>query len=366
MTNGPADSGNRSVPLDPLAGQRTADDPEFDVFLTGTVFFDIIFTGLDSPPREGREVWAAGMGSSPGGIANLAVACARLGIHTSLATAFGEDHYGDYCRQTLAVGEGVDLTYSRYVTGWHSPVTVSMAYQRDRAMVTHGHQQPDWLAKLVASPPHARAYFADLGTNRPGWIDEAVATGGLVFADIGWDPDEKWDIGRLRDDLRGCHAFTPNSVEAMHYTRTETVEAAVEKLSELVPLPVITDSSRGSVAFDRDSGSIIHADSVLVDALDPTGAGDVFGAGLLVGTLAGWPVEQRLRMANLCAALSVSRFGGALAAPGWGDIAAWHRDQATNDTSLRRDYEFLEDHLPTEPLPELAHAIATLGFRTAR
>ena len=49
------------------------------------------------------------MGSGPGGVANLAVACSRLGLKTSLAAAFGEDLYGDYCRQTLSIQEGVDL-----------------------------------------------------------------------------------------------------------------------------------------------------------------------------------------------------------------------------------------------------------------
>ena len=51
------------------------------------------------------------------------------------------------------------------------------------------------------------------------------------------------------------------------------------------------------------------------EALDPTGAGDVFLAGLVLGTLRGWPLQQRLRFANLVAALSVRDFGGALAAP---------------------------------------------------
>jgi hypothetical protein len=44
----------------------------FDLLLTGTVFQDIIFTGLDSAPVRGTESWARGMGSSPGGIANMA------------------------------------------------------------------------------------------------------------------------------------------------------------------------------------------------------------------------------------------------------------------------------------------------------
>ena len=60
---------------DPLAAVRHDDDPEFDVFLTGTVFFEIVFIGLEAAPKTGTEVWASGMGSGPGGVANLAVAC---------------------------------------------------------------------------------------------------------------------------------------------------------------------------------------------------------------------------------------------------------------------------------------------------
>ncbi|WP_211239704.1 PfkB family carbohydrate kinase [Jiangella gansuensis] len=350
---------------DPLADRREDDGPDLDVFLTGTVFFDIVFTGMEGAPRQGTEVWADGMGSSPGGVANLAVACARLGLRTGLAATFGEDLYGDYCRQTLGVQEGIDLTYSRYVTGWHSPVTVSMVFQRDRAMVTHGHQ-PQALRRLVDQPPQARSCFVDLGADRQPWVDSVAAGGGLVFADIGWDPEDRWDLGRLRENLAGCHAFSPNAVEAMSYTRTDTPEAAAEALAELVPLAVVTNGADGVVAFDRETGRPVHADAVPVQALDPTGAGDVFVAGLMVGTLAGWPLVHSLRLANLGAALSVRHFGGALASPGWGDIALWYREVGSKDPGLAADYEFLERIVPDDALPEVSRAIATLGFRAGR
>ena len=54
------------------------EEPELDLLLAGTVFFDLVFTGFPQQPRPGTEVWTEGMGSSPGGIANLAVAAARL------------------------------------------------------------------------------------------------------------------------------------------------------------------------------------------------------------------------------------------------------------------------------------------------
>ncbi len=343
----------------------SADAPEFDVFLTGTVFFDIIFIGLEAAPQTGTEVWASGMGSGPGGVANLAVACSRLGLKTSLAAAFGEDLYGDYCRQTLSIQEGVDLTYSRYVTGWHSPVTVSVVYERERTMVTHGHIA-EVADQLVRQPPRARVSFIDLGNKRQPWVDTFTDGGGLVFADLGWYPEDRWDVGRLRESLHGCYSFSPNSVEAMSYTRTESPEAALTVLAELVPLAVVTCGADGAIAHHQATGEHVRAPAVQVEALDPTGAGDVFLAGLMVGTVAGWPLEHGLRLANLGAALSVRHFGGALAAPGWADIAAWWNDPGSQDPALIDNYGFLDTILPDDDVPEVSRAIATLGFRSGR
>ena len=50
------------------------------------------------------------MGSCPGGVANQAIAAARLGLRTGLAAAFGDDGYGDYNWKILAGQEHVDLS----------------------------------------------------------------------------------------------------------------------------------------------------------------------------------------------------------------------------------------------------------------
>ena len=80
----PAGSPEEQV-YDPLAALRTPGTPELDVLIWGTVFLDIIFTGLDALPEDGQEVWADGMGSCPGGIANLAVAARPRGLRTARA-----------------------------------------------------------------------------------------------------------------------------------------------------------------------------------------------------------------------------------------------------------------------------------------
>jgi sugar/nucleoside kinase (ribokinase family) len=276
---------------------------EFDVFLSGTVFLDIVFTGMLSPPSGGHEVWTDGMGSSPGGVANLAVACARLGLSTSLAAAFGGDVYGDYCWSLLQDSEGIDLSHSRRFEGWHTPVTVSLAFDEDRAMVTHGHPAPAELNELLLEVPRSRTCFFDAGSPRPIWLDGAIANGSMVFADAGWDSTGSWDIGRMVEQLQGVYAFVPNAAEAMAYTRTETAGAALEVLRDYVPLAVVTTGGGGAFAADAETGETAWVPAIAVDVLDPTGAGDVFLAGLIVGTMQRWPLQQRLRFANLCAGL---------------------------------------------------------------
>ena len=128
---------------DPLAAQRTPEDPPLDVLLSGTVFFDIVFTGIERLPRPGEELWSKGMGSSPGGIANLATAAARLGLRTGLVAGFGDDAYADWMWHTMESEEGIDLSASRRFTDFHSSLTVSIAAQGDRAMTTHGHDLPE-------------------------------------------------------------------------------------------------------------------------------------------------------------------------------------------------------------------------------
>jgi sugar/nucleoside kinase (ribokinase family) len=367
VSTSPPQAWHRHTQVDPLAGLRAPGDPDIDVYLTGTVFLDIVFTGLDSAPVRGTESWARGMGSSPGGVANMATALARLGLRTSLAAAVGDDHYGEYCWDALEQGEHSDLAPSRTVPGWHSPVTVSMAYEGERTMVSHGHEPPPE-EPAPDCPPRARAAVAALVPGRRApWIGQAAKNGTRIFADVGWDDTGLWDLAGLAD-LEHCEAFLPNAEEAMRYTGTTCPRAAAHRLAGHVPLAVVTLGAEGAYAVDGRTGESAEVPAIAVEALDPTGAGDVFVAGFVTGTLAGWPLADRLAFAGLTAALSVQEFGGSLSAPGWAEITAWWRtvqELEGQDPAALARYAFLDVLPPTQeatrPWP-LRRAVPTIGF----
>ncbi len=54
----------------------------------------------------------------------------------------------------------------------------------------------------------------------------------------------------------------------------------------------------------------LHSPGFVVDAVDTTGAGDVFHAGFLFGLLRGWELERILEFANAVAAMKCTQLGG--------------------------------------------------------
>lgn len=355
--------------FDLLAGVRDCHAPGFDVFASGMVFLDIIFAGLPGLPKPGTEIWSEGMASCPGGIANFGIAARRLGLRTSIAGAFGDDDYAEFCWRTLS-DEGVDLSHSKRYPEWHSPVTVSLAVEHDRSMITHGHPAPEPESQMIGTPPATLSVKCDLAEHSvfepSGWVLASRRQGALVMADVGWDPAAGWQP-QVLDNLQHCDVFVPNAVEAMSYTRADSVRVALYELADRVPVAVVTDGANGAHAIDNRTGEEASVPAVVVPELDATGAGDVFSTGFLLGTLAGWPLEQRLDLACLCSALALQQYGGSLAAPGWGDVADWWSELKTTGgddsyhRSLRRRFGFLEEFAPRVERGGRRRATATVA-----
>ncbi|MDZ7802268.1 MAG: PfkB family carbohydrate kinase [Trueperaceae bacterium] len=76
---------------------------------------------------------------------------------------------------------------------------------------------------------------------------------------------------------------------------------------------VVKDGPAGAAA--TDGVDTVHVASPPVDAVDPTGAGDVFDAGFLDAWLDGAPLRACLARGVACGARAVTAVGGATAAP---------------------------------------------------
>jgi sugar/nucleoside kinase (ribokinase family) len=71
-----------------------------------------------------------------------------------------------------------------------------------------------------------------------------------------------------------------------------------------------------------DQHGIHHAPAFHVEAVDTTGAGDVFRAGVIYALLRGWPTPDLLRFANAAAAVSCTRLGALGGVPTLDEVEA--------------------------------------------
>ena len=313
--------------------------PLHDLLACGLFFNDLGFGGLpDSGPLPGHELRVGPYEQTPGGIANASIAATRLGVNVCMVCDAGDDPMTVGAMSLLAE-EGIETCYSMIHRGWQTPLTIILNYAGDRAMVTSETAHPGPCALRAPSAPAARVAITHLQPFPMPWLKNAVDAGCKVIGDVGWDESDRWNLRDL-PDLPLCHAFKPNAIEAIRYTRTDTPDEALDALGKIVQMPVISMGPHGALALDAGTGERVHIPAIPGPVVDTGGAGDVFSAGLAAGLLTDWPLEQKIRMAILVAALTVSRLGGATTAPTLRELQTWVTHAPPE---LRRDYGFVLD-----------------------
>ncbi|MDX6547366.1 MAG: hypothetical protein QOG33_916, partial [Gaiellales bacterium] len=85
--------------------------------------------------------------------------------------------------------------------------------------------------------------------------------------------------------------------------------------SSLWPLPTSHAPRGPRGAWLLGGGQRLEAEAPSVDVVDATGAGDSFDAGFIAGLLAGRELQQCLRLACVCGALSTGAAGGTAGQP---------------------------------------------------
>ncbi|RLE07699.1 hypothetical protein DRZ78_02535 [Candidatus Aerophobetes bacterium] len=111
-----------------------------------------------------------------------------------------------------------------------------------------------------------------------------------------------------------CEIVLPSEEEVKLLTGEEDIEAACDKLLSYGPrIIALKQGKEGSVVITADQR--IEVPSFKVDEVDPTGAGDCFDAGFIVGLLKGWTLKKVARFANAVGALAVTKKGPMEGAP---------------------------------------------------
>lgn len=285
----------------------------YDVVVVGSYFCDMVFTGLADFPQLGRDIFSRNLEVVPGGSYYVVATLHRLGVKVGWLGHVGTDVFSRFVMEAVEA-EGIDTGLLQRHDGPVRRVAASFSFEHERGFISYVDDLDETIALerieqanprcVVLHGMHYWTQMADLNQtkNRKDFA---------VLLDC-QDTPLTLDSPGLADALRQVDIFAPNEAEACHLTGEETVEGALTRLAEMVPLVVIKCGSQGSMT--QQDAKIIRVPALNIRPVDTTGAGDCFDAGFLYGYLRDEPVEQCLRYANITGGLSTTA-PGALAVP---------------------------------------------------
>jgi sugar/nucleoside kinase (ribokinase family) len=249
------------------------------VLVVGAASWNTLLHLPSLPERRSHTLMADRTVETVGGTsAGKALNLAALGHEVHLHTLLGDDAEGALVRDHLTAA-GIRLHVDPSVTGTEQHVN------------------------LMARNGGRLSIYRCVGTPAPGFdLGELVDLPGLADAGIGfWSDLHDWD-GRQDHQRDFATAARTLVLSADALPQPGPVCRALSGKGQR--LVVCTDGARGATAYVGGRELVVPA-VLAPHVVDTNGAGDAFVAGLLHGSLLGWPLERSLHAGAVAGAAAV-------------------------------------------------------------
>ncbi|HRN19159.1 MAG TPA: PfkB family carbohydrate kinase [Trueperaceae bacterium] len=307
-----------------------------DIICLGEALIDLVAEG-HGVPLSNAERFLRAAGGAP---ANVAVGAARLGASVGFVGKVGADPFGDHLVDTLA-GAGVDTSHTlqdpEHLTGL---AFVSLLMGGEREFLFYRNPSAD--QRLEASELD-EGYIASARLLHIGTLTLAVepareatlhavsvagAAGVLRSLDVNlrpaaWPTAEAARASALAA-IAAAEIVKVSEDELEFLTGGTGRKSAAKLLHDALELLVVTLGRAGVSYYLRGASKVVSGTvpGFEVAAVDATGAGDAFVAGMLTGLLEApaalkdpLALEPVLRRANACGAIATTRLGAIPALP---------------------------------------------------
>jgi len=285
------------------------------VIVTGSVAYDYImgFPGdfRDHILPEKLDVLSVSflvdsLRREPGGCAtNIAYTLALLGQRPSVMATVGHD----YDERTRLEANGVDTGLIRAFPDEFTASFFVSTDQRGCQVASFYVGAMGRAQELSLDEAETDSACVVIAPNAPAAMSKTVAECKALRVPYIYDPSQQ--IVRLSaDDLRagidGCHVLMANDYEsALIYEKTGL---GLDDLRAMCTTLIVTQGESGSRIY-RDGGMLEVPAVAAERPVDPTGVGDAYRAGVLLGLLRDLPWDVSGRVGALCATYALEHLG---------------------------------------------------------
>ena len=290
-----------------------------DGYIVGVGAANVDFHGRSIAPLILRDSNPGQAHTAAGGVTrNVLENLSRLGQHTVLLTAMGEDLLARYIIERCGA-TGVDLSQALRCPGESSSSYMALLdesgdmYAALSDMRILRHVTPAWLESKKELLLGAQAVVCDpcLPVETLRYLSSGVLAGVPLFA----DPVSTTYARRLAPLAGGFYCLKPNLMElgAMTgcdvSTDTGMEQAAARLLEQGTGCVVVSLGNRGCYWADAAGRRFFRALPPVARMVDATGAGDAFMGGLVYSACCGMGAEESADIALAAGRIAVSSEG---------------------------------------------------------
>ena len=273
------------------------------VVVVGSINMDLVVT-TPHIPTPGETLLGGSFSTLPGGKgANQAVAAARAGAAVTMVGRVGLDAFGDTLRAGL-VDEGIDVTHVG--TEKHDPTGVALISVADTG------------ENAIVVAPGANSMI------RTVHVDDAARAGvfgpnSYVLVQLEIPIDVMAHAAQVAQRAGSTVILNPAPAKDLPASLWEHVEVVIANETEIQQLggidaltarvATVVETLGGDGIVVHHHGEIRSIESLQVQVVDSTGAGDCFCGWFAAELAAGNDVFAAAALANVAAGLSVTRLG---------------------------------------------------------
>jgi len=297
----------------------------------GEVLIDFIAT--EPVPYIEASVFKRFFGGAP---MNTLVGISRLGSTSGAITVVGDDPFGHFLLRELK-SNGVDVsrvkikkklrTTLAFVvnepeTGERTFIFYRSPWVRGTSVDSLLPEDIDYEYISSAKILHVSGFALSQNPTRKA-IFEAIFHARREGVKVSFDPTLRLDVWRSERTIQTIYGKALKLLDIATFSREESEfifgtsdpdKAADKALKYGINIVGIKLGEKGALVKTRD-GARVYMPAFKVKAIDTTGAGDGWNAGLLFGLLRDWDLEKCVTIANAVGALVVTRHGAITALP---------------------------------------------------
>ena len=287
------------------------DDKRFDMIGFGNPFQDLIVE-LDQLPPSNKNIPMRSYGFQGGGnVPTATVAAARLGLRAAILGVSGDDMFG-YANKADFEYNGVDVSHLKMDPGKRTDFCICVTERAvngkefisragDYAPLEPEELDEDFIRSgriLHIGDMLTKAKF-----RAADWIHES---GGLVSIDAAYYRPDIYDNYRYLDIFIASETY-------LNAMKADKPAATCEEACRYIHArgPEIVIFTRGEKGCEGTYGdTYFKLPAFPVEAVDTTGAGDVFHGAFNYAYLQGWDVPECARFSSAVSAIKCTRSGG--------------------------------------------------------